>query len=431
MVIGIDASRGFLKKRTGVEEYSHQIVKALIKVDSQNQYILYLNGQENEEVARGIAWPSNFKFKNIPFPRLWVHLALCLMAWRDKLDVLFIPAQAMPIFYSRKTVVTLHGLEYEHYPESYSAWRRFYLRWTTRFSLKHAAKIIAVSENTKKDLIKMYGGDAERIKVVYHGFNTAAPSPSPSLLRPLFESEDSSRLGSQDPLQDRTTESERPEADFGGQASRGSVRTPSISPLERGSGFPLLSKEGLGEVLSPFLLSIGRLEKRKNIINLIKAFELLKRDGWGGELVLVGKDGYGYSEIKKAILGSPYQEDIIEKGFISEEEKLQILQTATAFVFPSFYEGFGMPLLEAFAAGVPVAASNVSSLPEIGGDACIYFNPDDIDDIARKVREILEDKNLRQNLIQKGKFCLQNFSWEKCARETLRVLEETIKKHRF
>ncbi|MFA4880041.1 MAG: glycosyltransferase family 1 protein [Candidatus Doudnabacteria bacterium] len=382
MLIGIDASRGFLKKRTGVEEYSYQIVQALTKVDSQNQYILYLNGQENKEVARGIAWPSNFKFKNIPFPRLWVHLALCLMAWRDKLDVLFIPAQAMPIFYPRKTVVTLHGLEYEHYPESYSVFRRFYLRFTTKFSLKHAAKIIAVSENTEKDLIKMYGGDAERIKVVYHGFNIIFPSPS-------------------------------------------------ISPSGRGSDSPPLSKGRLGGVLEIkdgendqlFILTIGRLEARKNIVNLIRAFELIKREGWTGKLVLVGQQGYGYTEIKRAIQDSAYQEDIIEKGFVSEEEKWQILQSATAFVFPSFYEGFGMPLLEAFAADVPVAVSNTSSLPEIGGDACVYFNPDNVDDITRKIREVLENKNLRQNLIQKGQMRLANFGWQKCALETLLILE--------
>lgn len=384
MLIGIDASRGFLKKRTGVEEYSYQIVQALTKVDSQNQYILYLNGQENKEVAREIAWPSNFKFKNIPFPRLWVHLALCLAAWRDNLDVLFIPAQAMPVFYPRKTVVTLHGLEYEHYPESYSAWRRFYLRGTTHFSLKHTAKIIAVSENTKRDLIKIYGGDAEKVKVIYHGFNTASPTPP------------SGRGGDSPPLWEA--------GGLGG-----------VLEIKGGSDSQL------------FILTIGRLEKRKNIINLIKAFELLKRDGFRGKLVLVGQPGYGYSEIKKAILGSPYQKDIIEKGFVGEEEKWQILQSATAFVFPSFYEGFGMPLLEAFATGVPVAASNASSLPEIGGDACVYFDPENVDDIARKVREVLENKNLHQNLIQKGKSRLQNFSWEKCARETLRVLEEAIK----
>lgn len=380
MLIGIDASRGFLKKRTGVEEYSYQIVKALTKVDSQNQYILYLNGQENEEVARGIAWPSNFKFKNISFPRLWVHLALCLAAWRDRLDVLFIPAQAMPIFYPRKTVVTLHGLEYEYYPESYSVFRRFYLRFTTKFSLKHAAKIIAVSENTKKDLIKMYDGDAEKIKVVYHGYNVLL---FPSSLR-------------------------------GG--------CPKTTDEAISSDCKYVGDKQYSRAEKLFLLTIGRLEARKNIINLIKAFELLKNDGWGGKLVLVGKAGYGYSEIKKAIFGSPYQEDIIEKGFVSEEEKLQILQTATVSVFPSFYEGFGMPLLEAFAADVPVAASSASSLPEIGGNACVYFNPENVDDIARKVREILENKSLCQNLIQKGQTRLADFSWQKCARETLSIL---------
>jgi len=387
MLIGIDASRGFLKNRTGVEEYSYQLIRALAKIDEKNQYILYLNGAENITMAGKLDWPENFKLKNIPFLRLWVHIALCRAAWQDKLDVLFIPAQAMPIFYLRKVVVTLHGLEYEHYPESYSAWRRFYLRLTTKFSLKHAAKIIAVSENTKKDLIKMYNGDTEKIKMVYHGFNAPTPTPSPPAIASLRRK----RAGT--------------------------------FPSGRGSGFPLLSKEGRGEVLAPFLLAIGRLEKRKNIIGLIKAFELIKKDGWIGKLVLIGKPGYGYSEIKKAIQDSPYKEDIIEKGYVSNEEKWRILQSATVFVFPSFYEGFGMPLLEAFAARVPVAASNASSLPEVGGDACVYFNPENIDDMARKIKEVLENENLRQDLIQKCRTRLQNFSWEKCARETLEVIK--------
>lgn len=361
MLIGIDASRGFLKNRTGVEEYSYQITKALAKIDQKNQYILYLNGRENEEVAQEIVWPENFELKNIPFPRLWVHLRLCLAAWRDRVNMLFIPAQAMPALYPGKTIVTLHGLEYEHYPQSYSAWRRFYLRQTTKFSLKKAAKIIAVSENTKKDLVKMYNGDPEKIKVVHHGFG------------------------------------------------------------ERSS---CVANEQNSLVEKHFLLSIGRLEARKNIVNLIKAFELLKKNGWSGQLILAGRPGYGYEKIKKAIEESPYKKDIIEKGFVSEEEKWNLLQSAAVFVFPSFYEGFGMPLLEAFAAAVPVVCSGSSSLPEVGEDACLYFDPNNIREISQKIKQVLDNNVLRQDLIAKGKSRLQNFSWEKCGEETLRILKE-------
>jgi len=379
ILIGLDASRGFLKNRTGVEEYSYQITKALIKIDQKNQYILYLNGDENLEVASEIFWPDNFKLKNIPLQRAWVHLRLCRAARRDRVNALFIPSQAMPVFYPGKTVVTLHGLEYEHYPKSYSAWRKFYLRQTTKFSLKAAAKIIAVSENTKKDLVKMYNGDAEKIRVVHHGYNAQL---FPSALR-------------------------------GGDL--------------KGADCKYVGNKQHWQAQEPFFLAIGRLETRKNILNLIKAFELLKKDGWGGKLVLVGKPGYGYEKIKKALEESPNKKDIIEKGFVSENEKWQLLRSAAVFVFPSFYEGFGMPLLEAFSAGAPVICSNASSLPEVGEDACLYFDPNDVREISQKIKQVLDNDILRQDLIAKGQIRLRNFSWEKCGRETLEVLEEAAK----
>lgn len=365
MLIGIDASHAFLEDRMGVEEYSYQIISALSKVDFQNRYLLYLNGKGNAAVAQGLDWPDNFTLKNIPLRRFWVNFRLAFEAIKDKPDVLFIPAQSIPFFHPQNTVVTLHGLEYEYYPESYSQRRRFFLKFTTKYSLKHAAKIIAVSHNTKKDLVKVYNTNPDKIQVIYHGFD---------------------------------------------------------APFDISSG--IVSSSSLPSTSKPYILAIGRLEARKNIIRLILAFERIKDKRWGGQLILVGGKGFGYQKINKQIQKSPYKKDILEKGFVTREEKWAYLKKAAVFVFPSLYEGFGLPILEAFAASTPAVASKASSIPEVGGDACVYFDPHNIMDMSRKILKVLEDKDLQQKLITKGQKRLKNFSWEKCAQETLQVLLE-------
>jgi len=365
MLIGIDASHAFLEYRMGVEEYSYQIIKALAKVDHKNRYILYLNGIKNKASIQEIKWPNNFKFENIPLKRFWTHLRLGFRARADRVDVLFIPAQAMPIIPLSKTVVTLHGLEYEHYPESYSWKRRIYLKATTRYSLKHARSIIAVSRNTKNDLVKMYQGKPDKIKVVYHGFD---------------------------------------------------------APFQITNGVSSFSS--LPTIRKPYILALGRLEQRKNIVGLVKAFDQFKKESnWRGQLILVGKPGFGYQEIKKAITDSLFSKDIIQKGYVSEEEKWAYLKKSILFVFPSLYEGFGLPILEAFVAKVPVIASNVASIPEVGGSACLYFDPKNIFEISKRISLVLGRQDIRERLIKKGYQRLQKFSWEKCSRETLQVLE--------
>ncbi len=368
MLIGIDASRGFLHSRTGVEEYSYQLLRALAVLSTSHRFLLYLNGEENIKVAQEINWPDNFLINNIPRRRFWVHTRLGPQARRDRVDVLFVPAQAMPLSNPVPTVVTLHGLEYEHYPESYSRGRRLYLRFSTKFSLRHARKIIAVSENTKKDLVKIYHGDPQKIQVVYHGYDATYP------------------------------------------ITDGVSSFSALNPLDH--------------PYANFILAIGRLEKRKNIITLIRAFERVReKSNWPGQLVLIGKPGYGYAEIKKAILNSSYRESILEKGYVCEEEKWHYLQKADVFVFPSLYEGFGLPLLEAFAAGTAVVSSNAASLPEVGGDACLYTDPLDPQEMSEQILKILENQKTRERLQKYAAERIKMFSWEKCARETLAVFE--------
>ena len=174
-----------------------------------------------------------------------------------------------------------------------------------------------------------------------------------------------------------------------------------------------------------FLLFVGRLEKKKNILNIIKAFELVKKTYSDLKLILAGRPGYGFDEVQNYINSSERKNSIETKGYISEEEKWQLYQNAQALVFPTLYEGFGIPITEAQAAGCPVITSSAGANKEIAGDGAILVNPYDAFDIAEAVTKVLGNKGLRGTLIQKGKEYIRRFSWEKTAQQTFEVLVGT------
>lgn len=168
----------------------------------------------------------------------------------------------------------------------------------------------------------------------------------------------------------------------------------------------------------PYLLFIGRLEERKNIVRMIEAFEILKeRYHIPHQLVLIGKPGYGYEKITKKLSESLYGGEIIEKGYVSEEEKWQFLKQAHVFVFSTLYEGFGIPILEAQSVGVPVVTSNTSSLPEVAGEGAVLVDPLSPEGIAEGVQKVLADQAFRDGIIGKATQNVSRFSWVNCARE--------------
>ncbi len=360
MNIGIDASRAFIKKRTGTEEYSYQFIKNLTKVDtSSHQIFLYV--KNNSEIDFNL--PKNFVVKKICYNRLWTQIGLSLEMKKNVIDILFIPSHTIPIIHPKKTIATIHGLEFKHYPECYSARERLFLGLNTLLSVKWSSKIIVPSENTKKDLIRFYNVDPEKIKVVYHGVS--------------------------------------------------------------GIKYPVLSiKHDNRQNFN--ILFIGRLEKRKNLVNLIKAFEIFKKNiqhsTFNIQLTLAGKEGFGFEEIKKAIKTSRYKNDIILKNYVSEKEKEELYQNANVFVLPSFYEGFGLPVLEAMSRNVPVICSRTSSLPEIAGNAALLVDPNDSKEIARAINKVLSDNSLRERMIKKGLENVKKFNWKKCTKETFNTL---------
>jgi glycosyltransferase involved in cell wall biosynthesis len=264
----------------------------------------------------------------------------------------------------KKTVVTVHGLEYEHCPESYSLYSRLFHRFFIKKSCIWAKKIIAVSQNTKKDLIQCYKVPKNKISVVYNGFDS-------------FKKDLGKKVKS--------------------------------NPERKKFGH--------------YFLYIGRLEKRKNIEGIIEAFEIAKEKlNYSGKLILAGKPGYGYGKIKKRILKSSCKQDIEELGYIERERKYFLLEGADVFLFPSLCEGFGLPILEAQSFSVPVITSDFGPMDEVAGNKELLADPFDAKKIAEIAVKLVNNKKFRQKAIRKGRENIDSFSWEKCGKETAGIL---------
>ena len=361
MRIGIDASRAFQKERTGIEEYSYQVILHLKEILSEREVTLYTRPGENPDFSL----PKNWKIKPLYAPRFWTQLRLSWELFWHPVDKLLVLAHVVPFIHPKNTVVVIHGLEYEILPKAYSFWDYWYMRLSIKKSCHWAKKIIAVSKNTKKDLIDLYKISAEKIGVIYEGYGKNFQLPI--------------------------------------------------------TNFQSISNDSIQE---PYLLFIGRIEERKNVLGIIKAFEILKEKyKVAHQLVLAGKGGFGYERIVAYIENSKHKVDISLPGFVSTEQKWQMLQGADIFVFPSLYEGFGLPILEAQSVGVPVVTSNVSSMPEVAGDSAILADPNNPEEMAQAIYNLISDHNLRNEIVAKGYTNVKRFSWEKCAEEIAKLLK--------
>jgi glycosyltransferase involved in cell wall biosynthesis len=359
MRIGIDASRAFLKRRTGIEEYSYRVIEYLRNEIPTEQVTLYVqkklvfkSGRPRFILPRiDFEIPKVWRVKGLWSPRFWTQARLSLEILAHTPDVLFIPAHTVPVIHPKKTIVTIHGLEYEFSPESYSFWERLYMRLSIRYSVSAASQIIAVSENTKRDLARLYAVPEKKIKVLYEGFT-----------KPLFDN------------------------------------------------------QAIEKRVTPYFFFVGRLETRKNIVRVIEAFETFKtKTGLSHQLILAGKPGYGYGAIQEKIGASKYKENICEVGYVSEEEKWRLLKNSEAFLFPSLYEGFGLPVIEAQSVGVPVITANTSSLPEIAGEGAILVNPPNVSALAEAMEELVKNQAKRADIIDKAIRNVDHFSWARCA----------------
>ncbi|MBI5728340.1 MAG: glycosyltransferase family 4 protein [Candidatus Magasanikbacteria bacterium] len=363
-VVGIDASRANHEQKTGVEWYAWQLIEELKKVIPPNvRVILYSDAPLVGALAH---LPPNWHSRVLPWPpgRLWTQLRLSLEMLLKPPDVLFIPAHVYPFIHPHRTVMTVHDIAAYRHPQSYSWFERWYTLWSARQAVHRLARVIVPTVFTKQELlIAFHPEEANRIVVIPHGFHPAY-----------------------------------------GLA---------IDP-ERATA--ILRQYGISQ---PFLLSVGRLEYKKNTARIVAAFNSFANLVTSApyQLVLVGPPGYGYEAVRGVVKTSPYRERIRELGWVPVEHLAAIMKAAAVFVFPSLYEGFGLPVLEALAAGVPVVASRGTSLPEVGGDAVLYVDPLDTAELANLLQKMVttEFSRARRN---SGEERVKHFSWAKCAAAT-------------
>ena len=371
--IGIDASRAVIAQRTGTEHYSASLLRALAELPEARDrgVVLYVNLADVREAEERLQFvlPRAWKVRAIPFPRLWTHVRLSSEMAAHRPGVLFVPSHVVPLLHPRKTVVTVHDLGYFVYPQAHTRLSRFYLRVSTWFSVRSAKRVIAISEATKRDLVKYYGVPADKIRVVYHGCD------------PVFKP------------------------------------VPDEKALE-----DVAARYG---VTRPYCLHVGTLQPRKNLGVLVEAWRVLReRMELPPALLLAGKRGWLYDSLFEQVNRAGLGELIRFADYVERDDLPALYSGALALTFPSLYEGFGLPPLEAMSCGTPVICSNATSLPEVVGDAGILLDPTDVEAWASAVQRLTEKAEERERLSQLGLAQARQFTWEGCARETWDVLSK-------
>lgn len=298
-------------------------------------------------------------YRVIPFRRMWTHLRFAAALWQDKPDVTFVSAHTLPFFFPGRAIATVHDLGFKYFPQAHPTPQRLYLDWTTRYSASRANLILADSQATANDLQKFYGTSSSKIRVVYSGVDKPLVTDIPSVRR----------------------------------------------------------KYNLPE---RYFLFIGTLQPRKNIARLVQAYALWRKQHPNDSTALVLAGGQGWLYDPAWVSGV---EGVQLTGYIDDADKGALYAGALALVFPSLYEGFGFPVLEAMSCDTPVIASRTSSLPELVGDAGLLVDSLNVEAIAAAMSQVSGDENLRQSLREHGAQQVQKFTWDTAAKQLLDAVE--------
>lgn len=383
MIIGIDASRAFLSERTGTENYSYHLINEILRLPESGKHTFVLFVRPNAIVPKELAGYNNVIVKLVNWKYLWTQVGLAWETWqKPMLDILWVPAHTLPVLRNPriKTVVTIHGLEYQWLPEYKNLLQRWYLPLSTVYAARSADKLIAVSKFTAKQLIKEIHNVsnqpkagppwAGKIKVVYEGVETR----------------------------------QRVNA-----LARDHVRT-----CKRVDG--------------KYVLFVGTVQPRKNLVALVEAFSQLhlrlRGDMAQTKLVIAGSVGWSAQDVFRSVQTSVIPDKVIFTGRIAQEELNQLYAGAALYVQPSITEGFGLPILEAMQRGVPVISSDGGALTEVVGGAGLIVPLNDHfgQRLTEAMERLLSDKKLQKHLITKGYKRAKEFTWQRAAKLTLEVL---------
>jgi len=373
MKIGIDC-RIYSSKFTGIGRYVYELVHRIAKLDKTNQYVLFFNNPEFDEFTPPA---SNFKkvLVDAPIYSLKEQTSFLKSINKENLDLMHFTHFNAPIFYNRPSIVTIHDLTLSFFPgkKKRGLLHRIGYYLTLRSAVKKAKKVITISENSKKDLLEITRIPEEKVSIIYQGVGEE--------FKPV---EDKKRIE---------------------------------STLEK------------YKIKNPFLLYTGVWRSHKNIPNLVKAFHMIRSE-YGItklKLVLTGKEDPFYPEVKDTIVALDELENVIRPGLVSENELLDLYTAADVYVFPSFYEGFGLPPLEAMACETPVAASNASCIPEVcGKDNAVFFDPANFKDMAQNINALLKSTSLQSRLVENGLKRIKKFTWEQTAQETYNLYRSCL-----
>lgn len=367
MRIGIDA-RIVYYSAAGLGRYVSGLLGGLASIDQENEYTVYRSRKDQQACQL----PPNFKLRRLwtPSHHAWEQASLPLELALSRMDVLHSPDFIPPWRRSYRSVITVHDLAFVRYPQFLTPDARRYYSQIGR-AVNSADLIIAVSQSTRNDLVEMLGVPQGKVRVVYE-----APSPQ---FRPL-------------------------EADAAGAPD-------SVRALPR-----------------PFLLFVGTLEPRKNLPTLLRAMARIKAERRAPvpRLVVAGGKGWLYQEALDLIGHLDLGHDVVLFGPTTPQELLWLYNRAEMMVLPSFYEGFGLPVVEAMACGTPVVCSRASSLPEVAGTAALLVDPLDVDGLAGAICRVLDDRELRDSMRRAGMAQASRFDWPSTARATLAVYREAV-----
>ena len=379
MQIGFDIS-ALAEEKTGIGQYRWNLLRELRTQSSEFSILPYGFSFRGYNQLKRVAQDSCFRRndkKGIEFKIFQIPRRPLIMSWifcrQPSLDFFIKNADLFHVSDNvqpptkNPTVSTIHDLSAVLFPQFHSSKNVFVDKWRFKQIAKYASQVICVSENSKNDFLNKYKLDSDRVHVVYNGVDHSK----------FF------------PIQDL---------------------------------FKIQQFKTKYQLFDPFILFLGTIEPRKNVLRLVKAyFELKNQQKIIYKLVICGKKGWGYEEIFKFIKEKKLEKDVIFLGYIDESEKNLLINSSEFVVYPSLYEGFGLPVVEALACGKAVITSNNSSLHEVGGEACLYVDAENANDISDKIFELIKNQNLRKDLEKKSIMESNKFSWEKCAKETFEV----------